>query len=138
MDAHRKPEEIPPSITMLLHQATGMGVLQSKEFLEQASPQLYSRLVESILTGKKRNGCYYDPIEDEPDLAKTFDEVERQAEAEVEVWVSELCREATDDSEPVSHRVAGRARQGIKKRILQVKYGIEWFTSGEMNPGTSP
>jgi hypothetical protein len=71
--------------------------------------------------GEKSEGPKHDPQEDDPKLKNIF----KLAEAEVE-------RELADQPRQLGFCHVYWEK---KKQILKNKYGIEWKTPGEMNPG---
>ena len=69
----------------------------------------------------------HDPIEDDPKHAQIFEEVVREIKASMR-------REGLPD-EPA---FLGWCHMywGYKKQILRDKYGIDWKSPAELNPGT--
>lgn len=98
-----------------VRRATGMPVLLCRDWLSKASPSLRERL---LLAAKQRGSpeqfcLLHDPIEDDPKFQSALREATIEAEAETskyDLWT-------------------------VKQRILREKYGIQWFSPAEMNPG---
>jgi hypothetical protein len=123
MQEHEKPAVIPAEIVMQVHHATGLGILDAKQFLTQASLLLYSRLVEAAQTQSGEEfRRLYDPIEEDPESVKAMQQAEKE----------------TQEALSNSQRQMGFCHLfwNTKQRILKEKYGIEWFTPVQMNPGT--
>lgn len=74
----------------------------------------------------------HDPIEETDEYKAVVDEVDRLAQEKVDEKVREIEREhpLLGIQIPTSHRFAYE-----KKKILKEKYGIEWRSVIEMNPG---
>jgi ribosomal protein L7/L12 len=122
-----------------LREATGLGWLQAKKFLEE-NPQTLSERI--IAAGKTQTGkpYLYDPIADDPALARQFEAARAKAEAAYDAWLAE--RNAEYRRQGFDHMVTERVMGGCHfvwnemKKILREENGIEWFSPREMNPGT--
>lgn len=121
MPEYEKPAAISADVVMQVHRATRMGIVRTKGFLTDASPLLYSRLVEAAQTQSQEDTHYlHDPIEDDPEIAKVIQQAEQETEEAVR-----SCKRGMG----FCHLV-----WNTKQQILKEKYGIEWFTPVEMNP----
>jgi hypothetical protein len=122
MDADKKSESILASVVMRIRRVTGLGVLESKSLLSTASPLYRSRLeLAAEYQNIEENSILHDPIEDDPEVT----EIIERAEAETRI---ELKGEK-------QRRGLCHLHWKTKKKILKEKYGIDWFTPAEMNPG---
>lgn len=120
----------PAAVVMELRRRTGVGVLDAKRLLERAADSTWNeRMVRALLAhanaahaNAERRLLLHDPIEDDPELGLLVAAADEQArrQLEDEPWRMGLC-----------HRF-----WHTKQRILQEKYGIEWFTPAQMNPGS--
>jgi len=120
-----------------IREATGMGWLESRMFLA-GRPAAFS---ERIITAKEKqkDRLLHDPIEDDPAFAVQFADAKRMAQEVFQSWVAK--RNADYLRRGMTNMVSEHPRGGCHflwremKRILLEKYGIEWFTPAEMNPG---
>jgi hypothetical protein len=105
---------------MALRQATGMAIKDCKRFLESAAPELCAKVLLAI---QSQFGLrfYHDPIEDDPINKPLVDAADKEADAEL------------------VHEKRGigfcHLFWATKKRILNERFGVAWFTPEEMNPG---
>ena len=130
MRTHEKPTVISAKLVMRVRQATGLGVMDTKRFLEKVSPEYYSRFMEAIYSQTQEQYNFsesyighkllYDPIEDKLDVKPIIEKANLETE--------ELLR-----NKPRG-RGFGHLFEYTKKRILREKYNVEWFTLAEMNP----
>ena len=119
-----KPTKIPAETLMRVHRVTRLPVLQAKVFLENASPLFYSRFVAAVNAASINSNetiVLCDPMEKEPETQKVIENVENE--------VKELFRDRQHKSG------FSRLFAHHKKQILKDRFGIEWFTPAEMNPG---
>lgn len=83
----------------------------------------YLLLTACNIFNPKRNGLYYDPIEDDPEYTAVFEEVA------VKVKQSKECNGLENELGGV------HCFWDVKKRILKEEYGIIWKSPADLNPG---
>ena len=145
-----KPEATPERI-MAFRAATGLPVLQAKEFMASHSTDLVDRILKAAAARihlpdvnalatvtpdlldrifhaaemRKRSRFLTDPIEEDPDVGPT---VRRVLDETTEV----VTREAEGQRRlGLCHRV-----WGLTKERLSREHGITWYSPSEMNPGS--
>ncbi len=72
------------------------------------------------------NDLLKDPIESDPRYAEILAEAEAEAEAEAQRELRQM---------GIDGLGACHYRWGVKKRFLKKKYGIDWKSPAELNPG---
>lgn len=131
--------------TMAVHRATGLPVMQAKEFIRTSSPDLVERIlaghqiryatqlaslpaelagrIEDASARQRLLAFLHDPIEDDSTVGPIVRSVMEQASREMEAKhgrVLGLC-----------HAVWHRTRE----RLLQ-EHSIVWYSPAQMNPGS--
>ncbi|HWB01508.1 MAG TPA: hypothetical protein VG796_00700 [Verrucomicrobiales bacterium] len=113
--------------TMAIRRATGLPVLEAKEFIRSSSPELIQRILDAhsarraVATQEAREALH-DPIEDDAVAGA----VVRRVLAEVERDVKAECGTLRMQG----HLIWNNAR----KRLLK-EHGIVWYSPAQMNPG---
>lgn len=114
--------------TMAIRRATGLPVLEAKEFIRSSSPELIQRILDAhsarcAAGTQEAREALRDPIEDDAVagavVRKVLAEVERDVEAEYGT-LRMLC-----------HLIWNNAR----RRLLE-EHGIVWYSPAQMNPGS--
>ena len=100
--------------------ATRLSRRTARRILHRFDVQRYSEIAELLLA---QNGSllYHDPIEDLPELARTFQNASADTDAELA---------GVERGMGFCHRF-----WRTKKGILATKYGVDWLTPSEMNRG---
>jgi len=115
-----------------IRNATGLGVMEAKAFIQLNSEDLCQR----ILRAKRRHGVLHDPIEEDP----KFGEAVREATEKATYLAA---KEAEDREKELDGRGAnavflrrGHCHRvwGLTKMILKDR-GIVWFSPADLNPG---
>jgi len=109
-----------------VHKATGLTVFRAKQFILYNPDELCARIIKA-----KSNALgLYDPIEDDPSLSAQISE----AKAEDEKIVDRMQAERGLDKS-LCYFGWCHTYWRETKRILRDRFGIEWFSPAEMNPG---
>ena len=98
---------------LVLRKATGLGISDCRRFLLGLPVARRQRV---LLAARTQVGTLHDPIEDDPSLSDVFGTVRREVEQRSD-----------------GKRARGRWR--LMQEILRERYGIDWMTPAEMNPG---
>lgn len=127
MSTHTATEKI-----MALHVATGLPVLQAREFLQYSSEEMIERILLAASKrplhrqsdGKSMSGLE-DPIEVDPIAGPIVKRVKEEMRAALLYesagsWPLGMCY---------------RFWQLTKERLMD-RYGITWYSPSEMNPGS--
>ena len=112
-----------------IHEATGLGWIAAKEFVEHRPDELVSRIIEA--KEKQSDRILHDPIEDRPEMAATFDVVRRRAEETLDRWTATVSDGFRKRPLGSCHLVWSEMR-----KVLKEEHGVLWFTPAEMNPGS--
>ncbi len=117
-----------------LRKYTGQPIAECKRVIESVKPELAERYVEFYKDGKHR--YFIDPQELDPELSEIFEKVDREAKSYLDGWKKER-REKLKESEMEFMGLRGGCHVlwAEKKRILNQKYGINWLSPAQMNPG---
>jgi hypothetical protein len=125
---HREISPSTPRAELLLRlrRTTGMGWFESVLFAWGMQHLLLERIVQAHETQNRdredRWDSIHDPIEDQPQFSVILKAADREVAAELQ-------------GQPLRRGFCHRVWY-IKKRILQERYGVQWFSPAEMNPGT--
>lgn len=131
---------------MAVREATGMGVLQAREFARTTDPALLKRiLVEKVrcpdklpslpeelrerifkASASQDNGSHLvDPIEFDPVLGPVIRKVMDEASAEMREEFGQWPQEG------ICHSIWKRTKQRLSQ-----EHGIDWYSPAEMNPNS--
>ena len=104
---------------MRLRKATGMGVVESRKFLDDKSPDLVARIIKAH--GTQSEQTLHDPIEDDPEFVDAIAETDREVDGLLKNEAERL----------------GLCHLHLmhKKRILKERFGITSYSPADMNPG---
>src|SRR5687768_3440063 len=91
MGTHEKPEKIPAELVMAARKVIGCNIMTLKQFLVEATPELYSRFVESVQMSLRASegtethyrGMLVDPILLDPEYGAIACQVRDEAYAQV-------------------------------------------------------
>ena len=117
---YRNPEDIPERIVSRLRRATGATSSQVRQRLIVLPALLLDRIAEAV-ESQPGDGLLYDPVEHYPSIPEMRTKVENEAQAAL------VNREQGPEFRTLFW--------STKKRIFAERYGVEWFTPAEMNPG---
>ncbi len=116
------PDSVANADVLLIHRATGLPILASRDFLRDAiADGRANRILDAMRTQEARRP-FHDPIEDSPEHAAAFAEADTLVDAEF-------------DGVPY-RRGHCYSVWAARKRILLERFGIDWLTPQEMNPGS--
>lgn len=130
---------------MALRKATGLGILEAKQFLLENPEQLSNRILLSyekkqqrIKQGFKPRSYLHDPIEDD----ERYSDIIKKAKMTVFKLIKEenkqkLAELKKQNLEYIHTRSSSLRHSRKLKQYLWEKHQIEWFSYHEMNPGWS-
>ncbi|MEL6927838.1 MAG: hypothetical protein AAFO95_04285 [Cyanobacteria bacterium J06600_6] len=132
--------KISPSLIMALRKATGLGVLEAKQFILENPEQLINRILlayenkqQRIKQGFEARPHLYDPIEDN----ERYSDIIKKAK----MRVSEIIKEENQQrflelaTQDFVYKKSSSIRHSRKlKQYLWKHHQIEWFSCHEMNP----
>ncbi len=113
-----KPD--PQEVTQICS-ATRISKRLARRILFRFDAPRYTEITQ-LLLAQSGDHLFHDPVEDLPDMAETFVRASEDADTELV---------GIERGMGFCHRF-----WRTKKRILKTKYGVDWFTPGEMNPST--
>jgi hypothetical protein len=111
-----------------IRNATGLGVMEAKAFIQLNSEDLCQR----ILRAKRRHGVLHDPIEEDPKFGEAVREATEKATHLAAKEVED--REKELDGAVFSRRGQCHRVWVLTKMILKDR-GIVWFSPADLNPG---
>ena len=121
----------------LFHEASRLGWMEAKRFLQSHPPELCERIMEARLQ-QRDDSILHDPIEDHPDYSVTIKAVEELVSEEVEAALA-LALLADEKAGKVLD--ARRWPLGTCHLIWRLKkerlagQGITWYSPSDLNPG---
>ena len=127
---------------MRIRRATGLRILEAREFVKQTEPELVRRILTAydqqidLADGDK---WLHDPVEDDPRFAKAFEEAEAAAQFSMDRAVeharARMKERGLTFSDTMLRSLASGVYTDTKKGFLKHRYGIDWYDYHEMNPG---